>query len=72
MVFIEVKALAGINFIKAGDVLAVQYSDPGRCSVVMVGGVSLACMEAASVVAAKIEAVFAATKNAPTPSSDKD
>ena len=59
MVFIEVKSLAGTNFIKAGDVLAVQYSDPNRCSVVMVGGVTLACMEPASTVAAKIEAAFA-------------
>ncbi len=58
MVFIEVKSMAGVNYIRASEVLAVQYSDPNRCSVVMVGGISLACMESASSVAGKITAAM--------------
>ena len=56
MLFIEVKSLAGVNFIRAGDVVAVQFVDRDKCAVVMAGGVSLPCVEPASVVAARIEA----------------
>jgi hypothetical protein len=58
MIFIEVKSMAGVNYIRASEVLAVQYADRERCNVVMVGGVSMACMEAAAVVAEKITAAL--------------
>ena len=69
MHFIQVKALAGFNFIRASDVVAVQYTDRDRCTVVIAGGVSLACVEAASSVAARIEEAIggAAPKVAPSP-----
>jgi hypothetical protein len=54
MVFIEVKSLAGVNFIRASDVIAVQFVDRDKCSVILSGGVSLPCVEPASVVADRI------------------
>ena len=55
MYFVEVKSLAGVNYIRAADVIAVQFSDPNRCSVMMAGGISLACTEPAAVIAARVE-----------------
>ena len=55
MLFIQVKALAGLNFIRAADVMAVQFTDRERCTVVLTGGVTLPCVEPASVVAARVE-----------------
>ena len=60
MQFIQVKALAGVNFVRAQDVLAVQYADRDRCTLVMTGGVTLACVEAAATIAARIEAAVGA------------
>jgi hypothetical protein len=60
MIFIEVKALAGISYIRASDVLAVQYNDPQRCSVVLRGGITFPCTEAAKDVVARIETAVAA------------
>ncbi len=67
MFFIEVKSLAGVNYIRAADVIAVQFSDPKKCSVMMAGGISIACTEAASDIAARIEAAVAGDRGAPTP-----
>ncbi len=58
MVFIEVKSLAGVNFIRATDVIAVQYTDREKCNVVLSGGISLPCTEPASAVAARITAAM--------------
>ncbi len=59
MVFIQIKSMAGMNFIRASDVIAVQFSDPLRCSIMMAGGISLACTEPASAVAERVEAALA-------------
>jgi hypothetical protein len=64
MIFIEVKSLAGMNYIRAADILAVQYNDPQRCTVVLTGGVTLPCSEAAKELAARLEALVAETKTA--------
>ena len=58
MIFIELKSMAGSNFVRATDVIAVQYTDPNRCSVMLQGGVTLQCAENAKAVVDKIEAVM--------------
>jgi len=63
MLFIEVKSLAGVNYIRASDVLAVQYSDREKCTLIFTGGVTLQCTEAASAVAARIEAAMGAPQS---------
>jgi hypothetical protein len=68
MVFIEVKSLAGINYIRASSVVAVQYVDPKKCTVVLGTGVQLQCTEAAKDVADRIEAATAAEAG-PAPSN---
>ncbi len=73
MIFIEVKSMAGVNYIRASEVLAVQYADRERCNVVMVGGISMACMEPAAQVAEKITSALtgaAAQKAEPAPDAD--
>lgn len=60
MIFLEVKALAGQNYVRADDVLAVQGLDPKRCAVVMRGGVTVPCSEPAADVVARLEAALAA------------
>lgn len=59
MVFIQVKSLAGVNFIRASEVIGVTFSDPQRSTVLMVGGVTIACTEPATAIAARIEAAVA-------------
>lgn len=58
MFFIQVKSLAGINYIRASEVIAVSFLDREKCSVVMSGGISLPCTEPASVVSSRIEAAM--------------
>jgi hypothetical protein len=55
MIFIQVKALAGPLFIRAENVLAVQYGDREKCMIFMAGGASLPATEAAAAVVARIE-----------------
>ena len=71
MVFIEVKSLAGVNFIRAADIIAVQYSDREKCNVLLSGGISLPCVEAASVVAERVTAAVEGRLNAPAPQAIK-
>ena len=59
MYFIEVKALAGVNYIRAADVIAVQYTDRDKCTIVMSGGFTMACVEAASAISGRVAAAVA-------------
>ena len=59
MIYIEVKSLAGISYVRASDILAVQFNDPQRCTVVMAGGVNVPCTEGAKEIVARIEAAMA-------------
>lgn len=70
MMFIQVKSLAGVNFVRAGDVVAVSFTDATRCNVIMPGGISLPCTEAASVVAARIEEAVADMAATPAAQSE--
>jgi hypothetical protein len=65
MIYIEVKALAGISYIRASDILAVQFNEPQRCTVVMTGGVTVPCSEAAKDIVARIEAATPKTAAEP-------
>lgn len=56
MLFIEVKAMAGVNYIRAADILAVQYTDRDKCVVMLTGGVTIPCYESAAAVVERIEA----------------
>lgn len=59
MIFFEVKALAGVNYIRASEILAIQAQDPRRCVIVMPGGVTVPCNEPAGDVIARLEAALA-------------
>jgi hypothetical protein len=45
MEFIQLKALAGFNYVRADQVIAVSATEPSKCNVVMVGGVIIPCAE---------------------------
>jgi len=62
MVFIEVQSLAGINYVRAGDVIAVQYVDPRKSTVVMGTGTLVQCNEPAKDIAERVEAAVAASR----------
>ena len=55
MIYIQVKAMAGVNYVRARDVLAVQHTDRDKCSIMLTGGVTMACYEAAATVVERIE-----------------
>jgi hypothetical protein len=55
MLFVQAKALAGPLYIRAENVLAVQYGDREKCMIFMAGGAALPCTEAAAAVVARIE-----------------
>ncbi len=55
MSYIQVKAMAGMNYVRASDILGVLFTDREKCSILMVGGVTVPCYEAAAAVVARIE-----------------
>ena len=65
---VPVKALAGFNYVRPDQVIAISATDPTRCNVYMTGGVTIPCSEPAKDVIAKLEA---ATKTADTPSEER-
>jgi hypothetical protein len=55
MSYIQVKAMAGVNYVRANDILAVQFTDRDKCTIMLTGGVLMPCYEPAAVVVARIE-----------------
>lgn len=53
---VPLKALAGLNYVRPDQVIAIGASDPSRCNVYMAGGVTIPCSEPAKDVIAKLEA----------------
>jgi hypothetical protein len=53
---VAVKALAGFNYVRADQVVAIAASDPTKCSIYLAGGVTIPCSEPAKDVIAKLEA----------------
>jgi hypothetical protein len=56
MQFIQIKALAGSNFVRADQVIAIYATEPGKCTVAMAGGVTVPCSEPAKDVMERVEA----------------
>jgi hypothetical protein len=55
MQFIQLKALAGVNFVRADMVIAVYATEPGKCTVALAGGVTVPCAEPAKDVIERVE-----------------
>jgi hypothetical protein len=53
---VALKALAGSNYVRVDQVIAVSATDPTKCIVIMTGGVTIPCSEPAKDVIAKLEA----------------
>jgi hypothetical protein len=57
---VALKALAGLNYVRVDQVVAISATDPTRCIVIMTGGVTIPCSEPAKDVIAKLEAASSA------------
>jgi hypothetical protein len=53
---VALKALAGLNYVRVDQVIAISATDPTKCIVIMTGGVTIPCAEPAKDVIAKFEA----------------
>jgi hypothetical protein len=62
MQFIQLKALAGVNFVRADQVIAIYATEPGKCTVALTGGVTVACSEPAKDVMERVEAAMRAKR----------
>jgi hypothetical protein len=56
MQFIQIKALAGHNYVRADQVIAVYATEPGKCTLAMAGGVTVPCSEPVKDIVERIEA----------------
>ena len=53
---IALKALAGFNYVRPDQVIAISATEPTKCIVIMTGGVTVPVAEPAIEVIAKLEA----------------
>ena len=53
---VALKALAGFNYVRVDQVIAISATDPAKCIVIMAGGITVPCSESAKDVIAKLEA----------------
>jgi hypothetical protein len=53
---VAIKALAGYNYVRADQVIAIRSTDPAKCDVFLVGGVIIPCAEPAAEAIAKLNA----------------
>ncbi len=53
---VALKALAGFNYVRPDQVIAISATDPTKCIVIMTGGITVPCSEPAADVIAKLEA----------------
>ncbi len=44
---VAVKALAGYNYVRIDQVIAISAQDPTKCTIVMAGGYAINCAEPA-------------------------
>jgi hypothetical protein len=54
MNLIAVKALAGFNYVRADQVVAITTTEPTKCVIYIAGGVAISCSESAKDVIAKL------------------
>jgi len=52
---VPLKALAGFNYVRVDQVIAIGATDPTKCNVYMAGGISIPCSEPAKDVIAKLQ-----------------
>ncbi len=60
---IALKALAGFNYVRLDNVIAIGATEQGKCNVFLTGGVTIPCSEPAKDVIAKFEAALEAETN---------
>jgi len=53
---VALKALAGFNYVRVDQVVAISAIEPTKCTVIMTGGITVPCSEPAKDVIAKLEA----------------
>ena len=58
--FIPVKTLAGFNYVRADQVMAVATAEQTKCNIYLSGGVSVASSEAAKDVVERLNAAVSA------------
>ncbi len=67
MNLVALKALAGFNYVRADQVVAIRATDPAKCDVFLAGGVIIPCAETAAEVIAKLDAYEKSAAPAPSP-----
>jgi hypothetical protein len=67
---VPLKALAGFNYVRIDQVIAIGATDPTRCNVYMSGGVTIPCSEPAKDVIAKLQAASKDAETAANPESN--
>ena len=55
---VQLKALAGFNYVRVDQVIAISATEPTKCVVMMNGGFTVPCAEPAKDVIAKLEAAL--------------
>lgn len=53
---VALRALAGLNYVRPDQVIAIRATDPTKCDVFLAGGVIIPCAEPATEVIAKLQA----------------
>jgi len=56
--FVALKALAGVNYVRADQVVAIAAIETSKCNVYLAGGVVIPCAEPAKEVIARLEAAW--------------
>jgi len=58
--FVSVKTLAGFNYVRADQVMAVATAESTKCNIYLAGGVTVPCAEPAKEIVARLDAAQAA------------
>jgi hypothetical protein len=67
---VPLKALAGFNYVRVDQVIAIGATDPTKCNVYMAGGISIPCSEPAKDVIAKLQAASRGADSETIPESN--
>jgi hypothetical protein len=67
---VPLKALAGFNYVRVDQVIAISATDPTKCNVYMAGGISIPCSEPAKDVIAKLQAASRGAESETKPESN--
>jgi len=67
---VPLKALAGFNYVRVDQVIAIGATDPTKCNVYMAGGISIPCSEPAKDVIAKLQAASRGAESETVPESN--